>query len=202
MTESLPSLPLMLRTRVTCNATMLPHMPNWNYSTSWLLPQRWISLLVYSYKVLASSCAWWVSEMGLPKTATINIHNHNFATTPTGNTILTWTDLLPSFCRFLLVVCCDLVHGWCGEGTGGKGCGLTRWPCDDVSPMWPVFLIQLTRELESHSRDEKVGDCLPEGLCCRIQESFWTVWARFAALSSCLWTPMRKGGICHRICIG
>ncbi len=68
------------------------------------------------------------------------------------------------------------MHGiWrCREGAGGKGCDLSLLICDDM-PRVPVFLIQLTSELESQSREEKVGDCRPEGFCCSMQESFWTV---------------------------
>ncbi len=38
----------------------------------------------------------------------------------------------------------------------------------------PVLLIQLAREEGKRSREEKVGDCLPDGLCWRIQDSFST----------------------------
>lgn len=42
-------------------------------------------------------------------------------------------------------------------------------------PRVPVFLIQFAREMGSQSREQKVGDCLPDGFCCRMQESFCTV---------------------------
>ena len=54
------------------------------------------------------------------------------------------------------------------------------------SPKLPVFLMILASEVGRRSKEENVGECLPEGRCWRIQESLWTAWALFNGGRRCL----------------
>lgn len=53
-------------------------------------------------------------------------------------------------------------------------------------PNVPVFLIQLANEFGSQSREEKVGECLPDGFCCNMHDNFCIAWALLAGPNSCL----------------
>jgi hypothetical protein len=63
-----------------------------------------------------------------------------------------------------------------GEGAvlaRGGGGGYSLLACN--IPRVPVFLIQFAKELGSQSREEKVGECLPDGFCCSMHESLCIV---------------------------
>lgn len=63
---------------------------------------------------------------------------------------------------------------WAAEGAGfAATVGSSLLACK--IPRVPVFLIQFAKELGSQSREEKVGECLPDGFCCSIHDSLWIV---------------------------
>ena len=82
------------------------------------------------------------------------------------------SSLFPNFCAFAFVELTVFVHGYVFVTSFGDcgGCGLSLQPCK--TPRVPVFLIQLARELGSQSKEENVGECLPEGFCCSIHDNF------------------------------